>query len=842
MLSRWVRAHAVSGRVEDAPSPPSRAACPNASPRSAVPLTGAGSARRLAIAVAAAVVLAITAAPLPAAAQSPGAAPLPSAQQPGTTLPAEQQPGGAAASQPAAAPSPTLDSLIEAARASGATILIDGRPADAAGPARASMPAPSEAMESAASARLAITGTLALLPSLPGRVAQAVATAVPGSDGGWLWLALGLTVLAVAGGSLGAWLTGRWARRTLDRLEATPGLPAPKTSYVLLRTVLELARDLAFLLSGAGLVIALVPTPGPVRATALVVVLMIAAYRAVLDILTALILPHRPQERLLALDDAQARAMARRLKIIGVVGFALMGLALWARMVRVDAETLSALRILATTTAVAMLAAFIIAYRRTIGGWVRGSSPRPNTLRKAAGSLWLLVVLAYLVVAGIIHISQVAASQEVRAGPLLAPILAAAVGLSLYAVAVIVLARRFAATEAALRAAAAPPSGAVTSPDAADESAVEESTDAAAKQTAGAEQAAAAEQTALEAEPLLVWQARWHSLFRRLAGLAATAVAAGVLMVALDLLDVGSTLRETAGLVVVLFVAWGLYDATRTWIDGKIADETPSGGHGESEDGMGPGASRLATLLPLMRNILVVAMFTFMGAVGLAAMGVNVGPLFAGAGVLGLAIGFGAQTLIRDIFSGAFFLADDAFRKGEYIDVGGIMGAVEKISVRSFQLRHHNGPLHTIPFGEIKQLTNYSRDWVVMKLPLRVPYGTDVERLRKLIKKLGQQLLEDPEVGPLFMEPLKSQGVIEMEDSAMILRVKFMTKPGDQFVARRHVYTKIGEMFEREGIEFAHRYVTVRIDPANAPPEQQQAAAAAAEQILNAEEEGRRRA
>ncbi|MCB1460147.1 MAG: mechanosensitive ion channel family protein, partial [Nitratireductor sp.] len=157
------------------------------------------------------------------------------------------------------------------------------------------------------------------------------------------------------------------------------------------------------------------------------------------------------------------------------------------------------------------------------------------------------------------------------------------------------------------------------------------------------------------------------------------------------------------------------------------------------------------------------------------------------------------------------FLFDDAFRKGEYIELGDIRGTVEKISLRSFQLRHHNGPLHTVPFGEIKQLTNYSRDWVIMKLPLRVTYDTDVDKVRKLVKKLGQQLLDHPDVGKNFIQPLKSQGVVQMEDSAMIIRVKFMTKPGDQWVTRKVVYAAIQDLFHKEGIHFANREVTVRI-------------------------------
>ncbi len=265
--------------------------------------------------------------------------------------------------------------------------------------------------------------------------------------------------------------------------------------------------------------------------------------------------------------------------------------------------------------------------------------------------------------------------------------------------------------------------------------------------------------------------------------------------------------------MVILFIGYILFHFFRIWIDSKIAEEEDDGS-GEAElgdEGGEGGQSRLATLLPLFRGAILAIVVVTIVLIVLMEIGINVSPLFAGAGVVGLAIGFGSQTLVRDIFSGAFFLLDDAFRKGEYIDIGDVKGTVEKISVRSMQLRHHLGALNTIPFGEIKVLTNYSRDWVIMKLPLRVTYDTDVEKVRKLIKKLGQELLSDPVIGENFIQPLKSQGVIEMQDSAMIIRVKFMTKPGDQWLVRKKVYQDIRELFAREGIRFAHREVTVRL-------------------------------
>jgi small-conductance mechanosensitive channel len=282
----------------------------------------------------------------------------------------------------------------------------------------------------------------------------------------------------------------------------------------------------------------------------------------------------------------------------------------------------------------------------------------------------------------------------------------------------------------------------------------------------------------------------------------------------------------------ILLMGYVAYQAARIAIDRKIAEETGSDTPGElGDEGGERGASRLATLLPLLRSAILIMIVVSVAAMVLMRFGVNLGPIVAGAGILGIAVGFGAQYLVRDIFSGIFFLIDDAFRKGEYIDVGDVKGTVEKISIRSFQLRHHLGPLHTIPFGEIKSLTNYSRDWVIMKLPLRVTYDTDVDKVRKLIKRLGQELLEDPVIGNQFLQPLKSQGVIEMQDSAMIIRVKFMTKPGDQWTVRQRVYAEIRALFEREGVKFAHREVTVRVanvDADTLTPRQREAIAGAA--------------
>ena len=181
--------------------------------------------------------------------------------------------------------------------------------------------------------------------------------------------------------------------------------------------------------------------------------------------------------------------------------------------------------------------------------------------------------------------------------------------------------------------------------------------------------------------------------------------------------------------------------------------------------------------------------------------------------MVGLAIGFGAQTLVKDIIAGIFFLIDDAFRVGDFIETSGTQGMVEHISLRSLRLRSARGPVHTIPFGNMGTVTNMSRDYIITKLDFRVRYDTNVDKVRKIIKRINAEIQAHPEMGPNLLDKVKSQGVRELDDSAMIMRVKFKTIPGQQFVIRREVYRMIKEAFAENGIEFAHRNVTVYMPP-----------------------------
>jgi small-conductance mechanosensitive channel len=220
--------------------------------------------------------------------------------------------------------------------------------------------------------------------------------------------------------------------------------------------------------------------------------------------------------------------------------------------------------------------------------------------------------------------------------------------------------------------------------------------------------------------------------------------------------------------------------------------------------------SRLTTALPVIRNLVLGAVLAVGSLIVLSSLGVNVAPLLAGFGVLGLALSFGSQALVKDVVSGIFFIVDDAFRIGEYIDAGKLQGTVEQITVRSVRLRHHNGPIHTIPFGQISSVTNFSRDWGTIKFQIRFERDSDAEVIRRAAKKVGLGMLEDPEYGPQFLIPLKMQGIQDITETSMIVRFKFTCLPGNPSILKREAMTRLLAACKAAGVQFASNAVTVR--------------------------------
>ncbi len=213
--------------------------------------------------------------------------------------------------------------------------------------------------------------------------------------------------------------------------------------------------------------------------------------------------------------------------------------------------------------------------------------------------------------------------------------------------------------------------------------------------------------------------------------------------------------------------------------------------------------ARIRTLLPIGRNVAAIVLVVMAALMALSALGVEIAPLVASAGVVGVALGFGAQTVVRDMISGMFYMLDDAFRVGEYIQSGSYKGTVESFSLRSVKLRHQRGPLFTIPFGVLGAVQNMSRDWVIVKDTIGITYDSDVDKAKKLIKQIGLELAKDPDLGPSILAPLKMQGIEQFGEYSINIRMKMMTKPGEQFMVRRRANAMIKKAFDENGIHFA---------------------------------------
>ncbi|GGH23439.1 hypothetical protein GCM10007036_29210 [Alsobacter metallidurans] len=285
-----------------------------------------------------------------------------------------------------------------------------------------------------------------------------------------------------------------------------------------------------------------------------------------------------------------------------------------------------------------------------------------------------------------------------------------------------------------------------------------------------------------------------------LAGLGACIAVWGLAI--LSPMDVQSPLERfvsrTLGAVVLVLLADLAWTAVKTWTD-ALLERVAATPHGDPETGAN---ARLLTLVPMARKAFGATLVGLLAVSLLSIFGIAITPLLAGAGVLGIAVGFGAQTLVRDVLSGVFYLAEDVFRIGDYIEGGSAKGTVERITLRTVALRHQNGPLHFVPYGSLGSVRNNSRDWVIDKFELPLPIEVDSEFVRKLVKKIGQQMLEDPEIGHLIVEPLKTK-IYRIEPGVKVFRCKVQTPPGKQFEVRAAAYRRIEAALRENGLRFA---------------------------------------
>ncbi len=212
-------------------------------------------------------------------------------------------------------------------------------------------------------------------------------------------------------------------------------------------------------------------------------------------------------------------------------------------------------------------------------------------------------------------------------------------------------------------------------------------------------------------------------------------------------------------------------------------------------------SQRARTLLPLIRKVILVALTVVVGLTVLSELGINIAPLLAGAGVVGLAVGFGAQTLVRDIITGLFILIEDTVSVGDYVALAGHGGTVEALSIRSIRLRDPSGTVHTIPFSDVTTVINYTREFAYAVLEIGVAYKEDVDRVTQVIEEVGRELRQDPDQQIHILDDLQVQGLDRFDDSAVVIKVRMKTAPGMQWAIKRAFNRLLKRRFDAEGIE-----------------------------------------
>ena len=250
--------------------------------------------------------------------------------------------------------------------------------------------------------------------------------------------------------------------------------------------------------------------------------------------------------------------------------------------------------------------------------------------------------------------------------------------------------------------------------------------------------------------------------------------------------------------VVGAFILWELIETASARYLSRL-DQT----------GEGTRAVRMRTLLPMVEKALLVAIVVVAAMIVLSEIGLDIGPLLAGAGVLGLAVGFGAQTLVKDVITGVFIIVEDSMAIGDFVTVAGRSGVVEDLSVRSVTLRDYSGSKHTIPFSSIGDVENLTKDYSYAVLDYGVGYGENVDAVIAVIREVADGLRADPDFRDHILEELEVAGLQELGDSAVVIRSRFKCRPGFQWGVRREMNRRIKAAFDANGIEIPFPHTTV---------------------------------
>ena len=236
-------------------------------------------------------------------------------------------------------------------------------------------------------------------------------------------------------------------------------------------------------------------------------------------------------------------------------------------------------------------------------------------------------------------------------------------------------------------------------------------------------------------------------------------------------------------------------------------------------------AGRVRTLLPLLRTVLLVAIVLIVGMIALSAIGVNIAPLLAGAGVIGIAVGFGSQKLVQDLITGLFLLLENSMQVGDIVTVAAMTGTVEALSIRTIRLRAIDGSVHLIPFSAVTTVTNQTRDYSYAVLDVSIGLNEEPGPIEIVLREVAAEMAADPDWQSMLLDKLDVMGVDKLTDAAWIMRIRIKTQPSSRWAVSRELNRRIKIRFDASAIEspFTSHRVLMRDPPV--PQVQQEEAA-----------------
>jgi moderate conductance mechanosensitive channel len=556
-----------------------------------------------------------------------------------------------------------------------------------------------------------------------------------------------------------------------DRLGAlTTPSPFVRLRRLAARTMLDMLPPMAFAAVSFGLlqVLSLGPAAEPV---ALALILATIAVQAVLMVARAVLTPRTPCLRFLPVEDETAAYLYVWIKRFSYI-ILYSHFVLQRDVLRMPTGILQGVTHLIGLSVTLLLVIFVLQNRETVASWLRGGQQADAgrvqgafvVVRRFLASIWHVVAILYLAGTYVVWTLRIAGGFELMFRGAVITTILLAFGRQLAQAIERLLGRSFAVG-------------------------------------ADLEQHYPALQASVN---------RYLTLLHRFSvGIVYVLIALVILRVwGIDLIAwAGATLSTGFGagmvnagmLLLVIFLIW---EASGAAIEHYLEAIDDTGARIER-------SRRTRTLLPLLRTGLVVLIAIVLLLHTMSAIGLDLAPLLATAGVIGIAIGFGSQKLVQDVINGLFILFQDTISVGDLVEVGGHGGTVERISVRTIELRDGAGILHTIPFSEITTVKNWAKGFGYALLEVRVAYREDVDEVMEVLRQIGAELEADPQVGQFMLEPIEVWGVEDFADSAVVIKGCIKTRPLKQFYVRRQFNRLMKKRFDELGIEIPFPHQTM---------------------------------